>query len=396
MERMKLSIITPTHNTKYLKKLEESISNNSYNDWEWIVLVNNGANYLSTDPRIRVIESKLNTTFVGALKKEACSYATGEAILEVDHDDMITPDCLEKVAEAFKDPKIGFVYSDNAKLSDDFVPYDPFWGWTYKKFTWQDKELFVMNSQPLTPGRLGFIWFAPDHIRAWRKDVYDEVGGHNENLEICDDQELMHKLYLVTEFKYIPEVLYIYRIDGENTWLEKNKLIQDTTVDLFFRNIESLINRFASKNDLLKIDLCGGFNKPEGYASIDLKDADIIADLNEGIPLPDNSCAVVRAYDAIEHLKDPIKTMSEIHRVLAPGGILLSNTPSTDGRGAWQDPTHVSFWNENSFWYWTRPEQMQYIRNDKRFFESILRTWYPSKYHKDNNIPYVQAILEKI
>ena len=28
-------------------------------------------------------------------------------------------------------------------------------------------------------------------------------------------------------------------------------------------------------------------------------------------------------------------------------------TPSTDGRGAFQDPTHVSFYNENSFWYFT-------------------------------------------
>jgi SAM-dependent methyltransferase len=89
--------------------------------------------------------------------------------------------------------------------------------------------------------------------------------------------------------------------------------------------------------------------------------------------------------------------MKEIHRVLAPGGILLSHTPSTDGRGAWQDPTHVSFWNENSFWYWTRPQQMQYIRNKHiRFFESSLLTHFPSEWHKQHNISYVEAFLEKI
>ncbi len=27
--------------------------------------------------------------------------------------------------------------------------------------------------------------------------------------------------------------------------------------------------------------------------------------------------------------------------------------PSTDGRGAFQDPTHVSFWNINSFMYYS-------------------------------------------
>ncbi len=29
-------------------------------------------------------------------------------------------------------------------------------------------------------------------------------------------------------------------------------------------------------------------------------------------------------------------------------GWFLSQTPSTDGRGAFQDPTHVSMWNSNS------------------------------------------------
>jgi len=394
---MKLSIITPTHDTKYLKELEQSIHANDYQNWEWIILTNNGAQYESSDERIRVIQSKINSKSVGALKKEACTHATGEAIVEVDHDDMITPNCLSKVANAFEDKTIGFVYSDNAKLSDKFIPYDSFWGWTWRHFKWKGKNLTAMNSLPLTPGRLGYIWYAPDHVRAWRTDVYNFVGGHNEKLEICDDLDLMHKLYMVTKFKHIPEVLYIYRITGENTWLERNKAIQDKTRQIYHSNIELLAQRFSAINTLLNIDLCGGFNKPEGYISIDLENGDITADLNKGIPLKDNSCGIVRAYDALEHIVDRQFIMQEIHRVLAPGGILLSRTPSTDGRGAWQDPTHVSFWNENSFWYWTRPQQMQFIRNNNhRFFESNLRTLFPSEWHKQHNICYVEAFLEKI
>ena len=45
--------------------------------------------------------------------------------------------------------------------------------------------------------------------------------------------------------------------------------------------------------------------------------------------------------------------MTEIWRLLKPGGLLVSSTPSTDGRGAFQDPTHYAFWNENSFKYFT-------------------------------------------
>ena len=394
---MKLSIITPSHNTKYIPELAESIFANDYQDWEWIVLLNNGADFWNVkDGRVRVIESSQETVSVGALKKEACRYATGDVIVEVDHDDLITPDCLSELAKAFQDKEVGFAYSDNAKLSDDFRPYDPFFGWEYYLHQYLNKDLIAMKSQPLTPARFGFIWFAPDHVRAWRKSVYDYVGGHNAELDICDDLDLMHRLYMVTNFKHIAKVLYIYRIDGENTWLERNKAIQDKTVEIYHRDIYALSQRFADMNGLHKIDLCGGFNKPKGFLSIDLEDGDIKADLNKGIPLRDNSCGIVRAYDALEHLHDKKFIMEEIHRVLAPGGVLLSNTPSTDGRGAWQDPTHVSFWNENSFWYWTRPEQMKYIRNDKRFFESVLRTHFPSQWHEQNNISYVQAILEKI
>jgi len=396
----KLSIITPTHNPQFLMNLKDSILENSFQNWEWIILLNNGAEYPTgpnTDKRIRVIQCPVNTDKIGALKKHACSYATGEIIVEVDHDDLITSNCLQRVSDAFENNSVGFVYSDNAKLADKFIPYNPYWGWTWKYFDWKGRKLISMNSLPLTPGRLGFIWYAPDHVRAWRKSVYDSIGGHNENLEICDDLDLMHRLYMVTEFKYIPEVLYIYRITGNNTWLERNKAIQEKTKELYHNNIYNLVDRFCKLNNLMKIDLCGGFNKPKDYISIDTENGDIIADLNKGIPLQDNSCGVVRAYDALEHLKSPINIMQEIHRVLAPGGLLLSRTPSTDGRGAWQDPTHVSFWNENSFWYWLRPEQMKYIKNQNyKFYESSLRTFFPSDWHKTNNISYVEANLEKI
>ena len=391
-----ISIITPTHNPKYLKDLEKSIINQRYKDWEWIILLNNGAEYHSDNPQIKIHKCPINSKSVGALKKYACSLATGEIIVEADHDDILMGDCLEKIKLAYdSDSDVGFVYSDNAKLSDNFVPYNSVYGWTFYKINFYRKELFVMHTQPQYPGRLGYIWYAPDHVRSWKKSVYDSIGGHNESLEICDDLDLMHRLYLVTKFKYIPECLYVYRIDGENTWLQRNAKIQQETVRIYNEDIWKLAERFCELNDLKKIDLCGGFNKPEGYISIDKFNGDITADLNEGIPLPDNSCGIVRAFDALEHLKDKQFIMSEIHRVLAPGGLLMSMTPSTDGRGAFQDPTHINFWNQNSFWYWTRPKIMKYINNEKvRFRECRLETIYPSQWHEENKISYVIADLE--
>jgi SAM-dependent methyltransferase len=253
-----------------------------------------------------------------------------------------------------------------------------------------------MNSQPLNPGRMGYIWYAPDHVRAWRKSIYDAIGGHNEKLEVLDDLDLMHRLYMVTKFKHIDKVLYIYRITGDNTWLQKNKMIQDGTVQMYNKDVFDLACRFAEINNVLKIDLCGGFNKPKDFVSIDKYNGDILHDLETGIPLHDNSVGIVRAFDALEHIKNSQFLMSEIHRVLIPGGMLISQTPSTDGRGAFQDPTHISFWNQNSFWYYTRKEQAQYIRNEKLFRECKLTTEFLNDYGRANNIPYVIAHLEKL
>ena len=43
--------------------------------------------------------------------------------------------------------------------------------------------------------------------------------------------------------------------------------------------------------------------------------------------------------------------MNETWRVLKPGGKAEIIVPTTEGPGAFQDPTHISFWNRNSFWY---------------------------------------------
>ncbi len=76
-----------------------------------------------------------------------------------------------------------------------------------------------------------------------------------------------------------------------------------------------------------------------------------LADLSKPWPWEDSSIDHIRAHDIIEHLADKIHTMNEAWRVLKPGGIFEIAVPTTDGPGAWQDPTHVSFWNRNSFMY---------------------------------------------
>jgi SAM-dependent methyltransferase len=114
--------------------------------------------------------------------------------------------------------------------------------------------------------------------------------------------------------------------------------------------------------------------------------ADYVCDLNDGIPLPDNSVFVLNASHIIEHLHDKTKIMSEIHRVLAHGGWAFIEVPSTDGRGAFQDPTHVSYWNENCFLYYTDAYLGNFIDNHTiRFMEFRRETYFPNEWMKQMN-----------
>ena len=91
------------------------------------------------------------------------------------------------------------------------------------------------------------------------------------------------------------------------------------------------------------------------YVNVDIapRAGVVVADLREDWPWDDSTVEFILAHDIIEHLPDKIHTMNEAWRVLAPGGVIEIGVPTTGGPGAFQDPTHVSYWNERSFLYYT-------------------------------------------
>jgi len=405
---MKFSIITPSHKLTYIKELYDSLKNQTYTNWEWIIYLNGGITtddvpeHIVHDDNVIVFEEAKakNNSSIGFLKNHAFSKGSGDILVEMDHDDMLMPECLLELALVFRDPEIGFAYSDTGYLRTDgkpFIPYNKTFGWEHSKFDWDGQELITMHTFDPSSQSLSFIWYQPNHVRAWRKSHYDEIGGHNVNLSVLDDQDLMIRSYLKTKFYHIKKPLYIYRITGDNTWLKRNKEIQVETVKMYYRYAFQLAERDADLKGLLKVDLGGGIDKRKDYISVDQEGGDITCDLNGKFPFEDNSVGVINASHVIEHLKDPVHTMSEIHRVLCDGGWVMIDVPSTDGRGAWQDPTHISFWNENSFLYYTKKAQARYIRNETIKFQSFrTETHFPSKWWSDMKIPVVTAYLSAI
>lgn len=406
---MKFSIITPTHNFRYIKDLYNSIIEQTHVDWEWILYVNGKAihdklpSIILEDDRVKVYKDRLKNNNIGYLKNKAFSLGTGDILVEVDHDDLLVDTCLEELNKIYsKNPDIGFVYSDDAKMqtNTEFIPFGTRFGWEPPyTFEYKGVNYPVMGGFEADSGSMSFIWYQPNHVRTWRKEVYTDIGGHDINFDILDDQDIICRTYLITKFYHIKKPLYIYRVDGNNTCYkpEINQKIQNLTVKLFHKYAYQLAERDADLKNLIKLDIGGGINPRLGYTTVDMCDADHICDLNNGIPFPDNSVGVINASHVIEHLHDKQKIMEEIFRVLVDGGWAFIEVPSTDGRGAWMDPTHVSYWNQNSFYYYTRQDQARYIRNDKiKFQEFRLETTFPSQWWKDNNIPVVYAWLRVI
>lgn len=114
----------------------------------------------------------------------------------------------------------------------------------------------------------------------------------------------------------------------------------------------------ALPDEWKKVNLgCNQQTLGNGWINVDIEafeGVDVTCDLEQSWPWEDDSVDYIRAFDIVEHLHDSIHTMNEAWRVLRHGGVFEMMVPSTDGRGAFQDPTHVSFWNQNSFMYYSR------------------------------------------
>lgn len=164
----------------------------------------------------------------------------------------------------------------------------------------------------------------------------------------------------------------------------------------------NMTNNFnlSESSKLLCVDLGCGKTKEKNFIGVDLfphEQVDIIADLNDHFPFPDNSVDFLKAHDFIEHLHNSIHTMNEIWRICKPNAIVDIFVPSTDGRGAFQDPTHVSFWNANSFMYYCREFPVLLAGSQSyRKFNGEFSLLSLENIDSGNKIVHVRAILKVI
>lgn len=255
------SIITPLYHTKRIDFIRayESLKNQTCEHWEWI-LIDDSKNkeltkfaeqYSKEDFRIKYYSIE-HSGIIGNVKNIGFSIGRGAYLLELDHDDILMPTALEKCLQAFQNPEIGFVYSDCIELKIDSrdnilgsITYihdengnqiEGNWGnsGTGKHYTFNYKgvKVYASKSPDINSQSIRHITSMPNHLRCWRSSVYREIGGHNPNIHISDDYELMVRTFLKTRMCRIPSVEYIqhYVIDDTiNTQYSRNAEIQRMT-----------------------------------------------------------------------------------------------------------------------------------------------------------------------
>jgi glycosyltransferase involved in cell wall biosynthesis len=241
MQPPKFSIITPTYKTPahLLARTWASLKAQTMTDWEWVVwddTPNSDQVWrqlygFAADERycLRAFRGHTHSGSIGEVKRNAAMLANGEIIIELDHDDELTPDCLTELAQTFDDPEIGFAYSDWCEILPDGQSgrYPKGWAFGYGSDYWSDQYgCWVMSAPEINATTISHIVSAPNHVRAWRTTVYRELDGHNPELEIADDYELCVRTFLHTKIARIPKMLYRQHVGPMTAQRQKNALIK--------------------------------------------------------------------------------------------------------------------------------------------------------------------------
>ncbi len=127
----------------------------------------------------------------------------------------------------------------------------------------------------------------------------------------------------------------------------------------------------TGKDIRLNIGSAGG--QKDGFYGLDIMQiddaVDIIADLNSPLSLiPDNSIAEIYSCHVLEHVRNLVQLMEELHRIVRPGGMIEIRVPHFSNPYYYSDPTHERFFGVYSMYYFVATELQPEVRKVPAFY----------------------------
>ncbi len=199
-----ISIVTPVYNTDpgMLEALLDSMAAQTYPRFE-AVLYDGASTRAETqevlmrrsgkEPRFRVIRGEENRGISGNTN-EAVRLAHGEYIALCDHDDLLSPDALWRVARVIAEKHPDMIYSDEDRLTENGRKHmDP-----HYKPDYCPDNLVSDN----------YIC----HLAVIRKEVLEAAGGLRSGFDGSQDHDLFLRVAEKTNrIEHIPHILYSWR-----------------------------------------------------------------------------------------------------------------------------------------------------------------------------------------
>ena len=259
------SVITTTfHSKERLQRPFRSLQAQTYKNWEWIVFDDSKdedhnltfaqvQHLADQDFRIRPYKAPQHSGYIGEMKNLASSFARGEWIVELDHDDDIDESLLETIVSATRAyPTADFVYCDSDEVFEDSGEsrsYGDFFAFGFgsnQRYLRDGKWQIQCLTQGMNPRTVKHIIGVPNHVRVWRRSFYESIGKHDHILSVADDYELLLKTFLKARDRVrIPKPLYLQYVnaDGNNFTKIRNALIQHNSAHVYKKYANDLAKR---------------------------------------------------------------------------------------------------------------------------------------------------------
>ena len=184
----------------------------------------------STDQTLSIIKQKFgknklvkisssSNQGIGGASNSAISNGTGTLILQLDGDDTIEPDTIEKLLPLIDEGHV-CAYGNFRRIDANGVLIDNGW------------EEAIYSRERLLRSMI------VHHPRLFRRDAWEQVGRHDETITNAVDYDLFLRLSEIGTMKHLREILYSYRILQTSTSRAKRTIQTDNTYMAVQRSLE--------------------------------------------------------------------------------------------------------------------------------------------------------------
>ena len=205
-----ISIVMPVHDTPphFLQAAVDSVQGQWYGHWE-LCICDDASSRADTRQRLQTLQDqsdKIKVTrretagHIVHATNDALALAQGEFVVFLDHDDVLAPQALLRLAQAINAPSApDFIYSDEDKLDEQGRRCLP---------------LFKPQWSPTLQWAQNYV----GHIMCVRRAWLERLGGLLEGSQGSQDHDLVLRLAAQgAKIEHIPEVLYHWRIHAAST-----------------------------------------------------------------------------------------------------------------------------------------------------------------------------------